>query len=994
MNSQSAREVVPLPDGSARIHYFRTDDDFNNWTVYVFGDTTEPTGDYNAGPVFLSGIDSYGAYFDIRLKSDARDLGFIIHNIAAASKDPGPDMHLDVAQFREAWIVSGDQAVYTVQPAPAQILEAGFARLEAFWIDRGTFAIRHQFFHSNWSYTLAHSADASLKITSQWLLEGSDGEIALMPYAAGLNHAQRAKYPRLARYAVLHLSNPADTTLPKLLLKGQIALAARNGNNEVRYLTGLQTAGVIDDLLDDPGSLGISFGKLIQIRLWAPTAKSVRLLLFEKQTDTVAAAAAAMAEENGVWCIEVEPSWRGKYYLFRVLVYVPKERRIIENLVTDPYSVDLALNGAKSRFTDLQNAETKPDGWDEHRPPDLAAKGDLSIYELHVRDFSANDDSVEEPYRGTYLAFANPLTRGMQHLAKLAEAGLRAIHLLPTFHFGSVDEDKSTWQSPGELSSYPSDSTEQQARVANIQNADAYNWGYDPVHYLAPAGAYAFDPNARVKEYREMVLALHRAGLRVIQDLVFNHTLAAGQAPFSVLDKAVPGYYYRLDADGNVQNTSCCPDTASEHRMMEKLMVDAIVHSAREYKIDAFRFDLMGFHFISNMQRIVRALADLTIENDGVDGSKIYLYGEGWEMGSTAWNALGKNATQRNLFGMGIGTFNDRVRDAIRGGNPFSEQRLQGFATGLFTGSSDYTESTRAREDQLALLLLQTDWIKIALAGNLRDFTFTDRNGHLAKASEVSYNGQPAGYAASPVETVNYCSVHDNQTLFDAVQLKAAASDLIALRARRHVLAMSLIAFSQGIPFFYAGDDLLRSKDMDENSYNSGDWFNRLDFSYRRNNWGIGLPLAAGNQESWPLMQPLLANSTLKPSANEIAYARDGFRELLTIRNSSRLFRMRSLEEVQVNLRFLNNGPAQLPGVIVMRLEANGKDYGPYRRVLVVFNARMEPASVEDPALQKLELHLHPVLASSSDQSVRESTYNPENGSVQVPALTTAVFVA
>ncbi|HEY7212205.1 MAG TPA: alpha-1,6-glucosidase domain-containing protein, partial [Bryobacteraceae bacterium] len=152
--------------------------------------------------------------------------------------------------------------------------------------------------------------------------------------------------------------------------------------------------------------------------------------------------------------------------------------------------------------------------------------------------------------------------------------------------------------------------------------------------------------------------------------------------------------------------------------------------------------------------------------------------------------------------------------------------------------------------------------------------------------------------------------------------------------------------------------------------------------------------LAADNQESWPLMQPLLANSTLKPSAKEIAYARDAFRELLTIRNSSRLFRMRSLEEVQVNLRFLNNGPSQLPGVIVMRLEANGKDYGPYRRVLVVFNARMEPASVEDPALQKLELHLHPVQASSSDQSVRESTYNPENGSVQVPALTTAVFVA
>jgi pullulanase len=427
--------------------------------------------------------------------------------------------------------------------------------------------------------------------------------------------------------------------------------------------------------------------------------------------------------------------------------------------------------------------------------------------------------------------------------------------------------------------------------------------------------------------------------------------------------------------------------------MMGKLIVDAVVLNAKKYKIDGFRFDLMSFLFVSNMQQIKDALRKLTLEKDGVDGSKIYLYGEGFDFGEVANNALGVNASQKNLFGNGIGTFNDRIRDGIRGGSPFTDERVQGFATGLFTDSSSFTNMSAAPPAQLGTLLEYTDWIEVGLAGNLRDWTFTDHTGTTVTGAQVNYNGQPAGYTASPVEDIDYCSVHDNQTLFDAVQLKSSAADDVHARERRQVLAMSLVALGQGVPFFLAGDDLLRSKDMDNNSYNSGDWFNKLDFSYQSDNWGTGLPIASQNQGNWPIMQPLLANPALTPQPSDIAHARDAFREFLEIRGTSGLFRMHTLAEVQANLHFLNAGPSQTPGLIVMKLDANGGDFGRYQHIIVVFNATNAPVSFQNPTLVGLRLHLHPVQQNSTDPIVGQSSFDSQTGTLVVPALTTAVFV-
>jgi pullulanase len=997
----------PIPANKARIHYFRQNANYASWTVYAFGDTTEDTSNFNGGPVFVTGYDTYGAFYDVGLTPKPHDLGFIVHNISTGIKDPGPDMHLNVAQFKEAWVISGDAQVFSIQPTAAQLLDAVFFKQQAFWIDRTTVAIQGQFLQSGSAYFLNYDPNANLQLTSAGVTGGFS--IPLTTFASGFTSDERARFPQLSGYAVLHLPDNTSTSLLAAALKGQVAVSSVASDGSLKYVTSVQTAGVLDDLFFFPGKLGPIFPDHhedddshdastcdrdgILLRVWAPTAQSLHLQLFNQAADTSPAETSAMHENNGVWSACVDDSWTNKYYLYDLQVYVPSQRAILENIVTDPYSVDLALNGTKSRITNLSDRDTQPAGWEESRSPSLASTSDLSIYELHIRDFSANDMTVLPAHRGTYLAFADHGTNGMKHLKALAGAGLKAVHLLPSFHFASINEDRSTWLTTPDLSVFPPDGTQQQAAVAAIQNADAFNWGYDPVHFFAPEGGYALNPDSRVLEYREMVQGLHRSGLRVIQDVVFNHTNAVGETANSVLDKVVPGYYNRLDADGNQLSGSCCPDTAPEHQMMGKLITDAVILNAKQYKIDGFRFDLMSFLFVSNMQQIQNALAKLTPEKDGVDGSKVYLYGEGFDFGEVANNALGVNASQKNLFGNGIGTFNDRIRDGIRGGSPFTDERVQGFATGLFTDSSDFTNQSTASSSQLSTLLEYTDWVEVGLAGNLRDWTFTDHTGTTVTGAQVNYNGQATGYTASPVEDINYASVHDNQALFDAVQLKSSAADDVHARERRQVVAMSLVALGQGVPFFLAGDDLLRSKDMDGNSFDSGDWFNKLDFSYQSDNWGTGLPIASQNQGNWPIMQPLLANPALTPQPADIAHARDVFREFLQIRGTSGLFHMHTLAEVQSNLHFLNVGPSQTPGLIVMKLDANGKDFGRYQHIVVVFNASNAQVSFQNSTLAGLGLHLHPVERHSADPAVGQSSFNIQTGTLVVPSLTTAVFV-
>jgi len=991
-----AQSGPPIPAGEVRIHYFRPDGNYAGWALYTWNASTE-NAVWCQSEVAITGTDSFGVYFDVTVNpaqgSPLGDLGFIINNCAAGQiKDPGPDQHLQITQFNEAWVIHADATVFTSQPTPQQIANAILSIEQAYWVDRTHLAIQSQYIQTGATYALNTALNGGLNLTSTGITGGTQ-----IPLTTGgsLSSDELARYPQLASYAVLQLPQTVDLATVKRALKGEIAISVVGASGALQYATGIQAAGVLDDLYYYPGKLGvIVHDDSVSIKVWAPTAQSVSLLIFDHASDTAPSATISMQENKGVWSAHGGRDWKGKYYLYQLRVWVPLDAAVDTNVTSDPYSIDIALNGTKSRITDLDSDSTKPAGWDHSSSPPLQTVSDMSLYELHVRDFSVNDLTVPAAHRGTYEAFADQNSDGMRHLRDLARVGLRAVHILPSFHFASINENKSTWKTTGDLSQYPPDGTQQQAAVAAVQGSDAFNWGYDPVHYMTPEGSYAIVPANRVREYRTMVMGLHNAGLRVVQDVVFNHTNAFGEGPNSNLDEVVPGYYHRLDANGNVESGSCCPDTASEHRMMEKLIIDTLVLNAREYKIDGFRFDIMSFHFTYNMQHIQAALRALTPQRDGVDGSKIYLYGEGFNFGDTANNQIGPNASQINLYGFGIGTFNDRIRDGIRGGSPFTDERVQGFATGLLTDSSDYTNQNPPSPSPQAQLFHYSDWILVGLTGNLRDYSFVNSAGMTVTGAQVDYNGQPTGYTATPIEAVNYCSVHDNQDLFDAVQLKSSFNDSIATRARRQVLAMSLVILGQGVPFFQAGDDMLRSKDMDQNSYDSGDWFNKIDWTGKTANWGIGLPIASQNGGQWPIMTPLLSNPAYTPQPQDIAHSSSGFQEFMQIRYSSGLFRMASFAEVQQNLTFLNTGPNQVPGLIVMRLDANSGNYGPYQHILVVFNATNEQVTFSDASLQGLHLRLHPVQRGSSDSLTRQSSFNSKAGTATVGALTTAVFVS
>jgi pullulanase-type alpha-1,6-glucosidase len=546
------------------------------------------------------------------------------------------------------------------------------------------------------------------------------------------------------------------------------------------------------------------------------------------------------------------------------------------------------------------------------------------------------------------------------------------------------------------LKSFPGDSDQQQALIQPLLDKDGYNWGYDPYHYSVPEGSYSTNPDGpqRIFEFREMVQALNQIGLRVVMDVVYNHTNASGQNPKSVLDKIVPGYYHRLNSKGEVETSTCCQNTATEHNMMEKLMIDSVLTWATAYKVDGFRFDSMGHHMLRNMVNVRQALDGLTLAKDGVDGSKVYIYGEGWDFGEVANNARGTNASQLNIGGTGIGVFNDRLRDAARGGGPFNPLQEQGFISGLFDTPNAWEK--RSPDDQRARLLEYMDWIRVGLAGNLRDYTLVNAAGDTVSGENVKYNGAPAGYTLDPQENIVYVSAHDNETLFDAVQAKAPADATLADRIRMNNLGIDLVMLGQGVPFFHAGDDMLRSKSLDRNSYNSGDWFNALDFTYASNNWAVGLPPAGDNKDQWPIIQPLLADPKLKPHPADILNAIAHFEEMLKIRRSSALFRLRTAQDVESRLAFLNTGPNQIPGLLVMSLVNSGAGRldDPYDQIVVLFNAAKAEQTFRADALKGAALELHPVQAASSDPVVKTAKFDAATGIFDVPARTTAVFVA
>jgi len=677
---------------------------------------------------------------------------------------------------------------------------------------------------------------------------------------------------------------------------------------------------------------------------------------------------------------------------------------VITNTVTDPYSVSLAVDSSRSQIIDLYNDATwKPTGWDTLQKPTLSSFLDIVVYELHVRDFSVFDETVPEAERGTYNAFeynglsGRALSAGMNHLSNLGAAGLSHLHLLPTNDIGSVPEDRNNREDPDPdyLATFPGYSYEQQEIVGESRFVDSYNWGYDPYHFGVPDGSYAVaaeqSGGARVKRYRTMIQRLSEIGLRVVEDVVYNHVFEYGQASRSVLDKVVPGYYLRMDNNGVIQQQSCCPDMATEFSMVEKLMIDNLVLWAKAYKIDAFRFDLMGFHTLTNMDNIRSALDLLRPEVDGVNGRDIYIYGEGWDFGSAKTKGL-SIASQFGVAGRGIGTFNDRIRDSLHGGSNEDSLviRTQGFINGLSYDWNGYYYNNRYQGD----LRYRTDVIRVGISGNLQNFVFTDQNGQ--SQTGIGFNG--VGYTLSPQECINYVASHDDQSLFDLCVFKAPSSTTRDDRSRIQNLALSVVALSQGIPFFDAGVDMLRSKSLDRNTYDSGDWYNGLDFQYEKNNFAIGMPPEWGNEARYGIIEPYLRDTSIAPTRTEILKSVEHLKEFIRIRKSSKLFRLTTETDIKNRLKFYNTGPSQTDALIVFVLLDDGSNGLPqidptYRKILVVVNADKLEKRYTVTELIGNNLVLHPVLLTSYDLTVRSSSFNSNNGEIYIPKKTTAVFV-
>ncbi|POX40571.1 DUF3372 domain-containing protein [Streptomyces sp. Ru73] len=851
--------------------------------------------------------------------------------------------------------------------APATAAEQPYpAKAEAQWIDRDTVV---------WKGA-PDPAGGTLQLES-----GPDGDRRLRLAPGTLTPAERAKHPHLKDFPAFTV-DPRDRAQAATALRDRLVATRRAADGSLREATGVQIPGVLDDLYGAAASrarLGPVFDHgRPTLAVWAPTARTVALELDGRTVPMT------RDDRTGVWRVRGERDWAGKPYRYAVTVFAPAAGKTVTNKVTDPYSTGLTADSARSLVTDLTDPRLAPKGWAGLKKPAAVPLRDARIQELHIRDFSVADRTSKHP--GQYLAFTDRSSAGMKHLRSLARTGTTHVHLLPAFDIGTIPERRADQAVPDcDLASYPADSDKQQECIGKTAAKDAYNWGYDPLHYTVPEGSYASDPDgtARTVEFRRMVQGLNGAGLRTVMDVVYNHTVASGQDPKSVLDRIVPGYYQRLLDDGTVATSTCCSNTAPEHTMMGKLVVDSVVTWAKQYKVDGFRFDLMGHHPKANILAVRRALDALTPAKDGVDGKSVVLYGEGWNFGEVANDARFVQATQQNMAGTGIATFDDRSRDAIRGGGPFdADPRVQGFASGLYTDPNS-SPANGSRAEQKARLLHYQDLIKVGLTGGLADYTFTDSAGRTVKGSQVDYNGAPAGYAAAPGDALAYADAHDNETLYDALAYKLPQGTKPADRARMQVLAMATATLSQGPALSQAGSDLLRSKSLDRNSFDSGDWFNAVHWNCADGNgFGRGLPPAADNKDKWPYARPLLADPALRPGCAEITAASAAYRDLTRIRAAEPDFGLATADAVQRTLSFPLSGPGETPGVLTMRLG----------RLVVVLNAT--PASQRQTvrAVAGTPYRLHPVQARGADPVVKTAAYDGGTGTFTVPGRTVAVF--
>lgn len=575
--------------------------------------------------------------------------------------------------------------------------------------------------------------------------------------------------------------------------------------------------------------------------LWAPTADEVRLMLFDAGEGGHAYETISMIPDTeGTWTAKVEKDLLGKFYTFNV--------KINERWLGDTPSINakaVGVNGKRAAILDMRT--TDPEGWADDKRPALASPADAVIYEMHHRDFSV-DPSSGIRNKGKYLALTEEGTLSPEQLATgidhLKELGVTHVHILPSYDYASVDETKL--------------------------DENRYNWGYDPQNYNVPDGSYStdpYDPAVRIREFKQMVQALHKAGIRVVLDVVYNHTFNTTESNF---ERTVPGYFYRQMPDGSFADGSACGnETASNRPMMRKYMKESVLYWLNEYHLDGFRFDLMGIHDIATMNEIRKAVT-------AVDPS-IIIYGEGWAAKAPQMpeDSL---AMKANIYRMpGIAAFSDEMRDALRG--PFNDNRQGAFLAGIPGGEES---------------------IKFGIVGAVKH----------PQVDNDSVNYSKASWAEQPTQMISYVSCHDDMCLVD--RLKASVPGITPQElARLDKLAQTAVFTSQGIPFIYAGEEVMRDKKGVHNSYNSPDSINAIDWKRKAEH------------------------------ADVFAY----YKGLIQLRKNHPAFRMGDAGLVRKHLEFL---PVEGSNLIAYRLKENANGDA-WEDIIVVLNSRKENARLTVP---------------------------------------------
>lgn len=578
-----------------------------------------------------------------------------------------------------------------------------------------------------------------------------------------------------------------------------------------------------------------------EFTLWAPTAEEVNLMLYEAGDGGNAYETIAMKPaKEGTWTTTVNKDLMGKFYTFNVKV---DGKWMGETPGINAHAV--GVNGKRAAIIDM-NA-TNPDGWAEDVRPELKNPADIIIYEVHHRDFSI-DPSSGINNKGKFIAMIEEGTKSPQGLATgidhLKELGVTHVHILPSYDYASVDESKL--------------------------EENKYNWGYDPVNYNVPDGSYATDPynpESRIREFKQMVQALHKAGIRVVLDVVYNHTFNIDGSNF---ERTVPGYFYRQREDGSYADASACGnETASDRAMMRKYMVESVKHWINEYHIDGFRFDLMGIHDIETMNEIRKAVNEID--------PTIFIYGEGWAAQAPQLPNE-ELAMKANIHQMpGIAAFSDEIRDGLRG--PFNDNQQGAFLAGL----PGHEES-----------------IKFGIVGAIQH----------PQVNNDSVNYSKAPWAAEPTQMISYVSCHDDMCLVDRfnASIPGINNDEIA---RLDKLAQTAVFTSQGIPFIYAGEEVMRDKKGVHNSYQSPDSINAIDWNRKAKNLDVF----------------------------------NYYKALANLRKAHPAFRLGNADLVRKHLEFL---PVEGSNVVAYRLKDHaGGDA--WEEIIVILNARKKEAQVAVP---------------------------------------------